>query len=409
MKNAGKLLVLASLVILSLSTVESAFGFGIHNLDYENSPYEDKTMPSLEKPVQLFYEVVNNTPKSQGYNVTISITNLDDGVPVYFDQRHYGLQPDKYADIIWNYAPVKSGLYQVEVIENSNKTSKYVFAVPENDEQRILAKKDPASIRDKSPRQQFRMGIDPKEIQCKVDFYLALKPSSLPVCVSLDTLQEFRKRDFVVDDHIDFGKIGYFLSETQFKKMLAEKNIKYTPDNFLLITGMMLPMGIPVIDYCGYVLANNNNDYWFSSSYHDYDLTSFAIHGKNPNPCMVGTDSCGCNLQIKLEEKNLKELSYFDLTQEAQVGKIFQAYLNEGYKVVNVPNLFVVGKYNHGVGPDVTSFCGQFKGKYHEWYFLGYIKDSKVAFWSLELENKPKLCAINKDSTIYQFKITKTE
>jgi len=386
-----------------------AFGFfGVHNLDYENSPYDDKEMPSIDKPVQLYYQVVNNTPETKNYEVAITITNLDQGYPLYDTQRHYELQPNEYADIIWDFTPRTKGLYVVQVVENSEKTSKYVFAVPKDDELRNKAKIDPALIKGKSPLQQFRIGIDPKEIQCKEDLYLALKPSSLPVCVSLETLQELRKRNFVISQFIDYDRIGHFLSETQFKKMLAEKNIEYTPDNFLLIEGMMLPMGIPIIDYCGYALSDDNEDYWFSSSYHDDALTSYKIDDENPNPCRAGEYSCGCSLQTQLEEKNLEELSYFDKSQETRVGKIFQDYLNEGYKVVNVPNSFVVGKYNLEISPDITSFCGQFKGKYHEWYFLGHINGSELVNWSLELDEKPKLCAINENSTAYHFKITKS-
>ena len=322
------LLILVIIASFFVPAFGFGFGFGIHNQDYENSPYADKTMPSIGKPVQLLYQVINPTSENQSYDVTISITNLDEGIQVYFIDRHYEVQPNEFADILWSFTPETKGLYLVEAIESSGKTSKYVFAVPEDDELRNKAKTDPALIKDKSPRQQFRIGIDPKEITCKEDLYLAFKPTSLPVCVNLETLQELKKRNFVIGEFIDYERIGNFLSETQFKKMLSEKNIEYAPDNFLLIEGSMLPMGIPIVEYCGYVLSNDNEDYWFSSSYYDDALTSYDIHDKNPSPCKAGEYSCGCSLQIQLEEKNLKELSYFDKSQEAHVGKIFQDYLN---------------------------------------------------------------------------------
>ncbi|MGI0040720.1 MAG: hypothetical protein ACRD94_02010 [Nitrosopumilaceae archaeon] len=378
-----------------------AFGFQIHNQDYENSLYDNKKMPSIGKPVQLFYQVVNYTPEPKSYEVTITITNLDEEIQVYSKEYHYRILSDQYEDIIWSFTPQTEGLYLVKAVEDSGKTAKYVFAIPENEELRNMAKIDPTSIKDKSPRQQFRMGIDPKEIICKESLYLALKPSSLPVCVTLETLQELRQRDFVIGEFIDYERIGHFLSEAQFTNILTEKNVGYTPDNFLLIQGVMLPMGVPMIEYCGYVLDNSKEDYWFSSNYQGYNLTSYEIHDENPNPCMVGELSCGCLLQTQLEEKNLKELSYFDESQEAQVGKIFQDYLNEGYKVTNVPNAFVIGKYNLEIAPDITSFCGQFKGKGHERYFQGNIKDSKVLQWGLELDVKPKLCAINDNAQMF--------
>jgi len=378
------------------------FAFLIHDLDYENSLYDDKRTPSLGKPIQLFYQVVNYTPKAKIYDVTISITNLDEGKEVYSTEHQYRILSDKYEDIIWNFTPESQGLYLVEVIENSEKRTKYVFAVPQNDDLKKMAKKDPMFLEGKSPRQQFRIGVDPKEIKCKEDLYLALKQTGLPVCVSLETLKEFRQRDFVISEVINYEKIGNFLSETQFKKMLDEKNVNFAKNDFLLVQGMMLPMGIPLVEYCGYALSEDDEDYWFSSTSVGFNLTKYEIHDENPEPCKVGDYTCGCLLQTSLVEKNLSELSYFDKAQEEEVGKILTDYLNEGGKITNVPNSFVIGKYNLEIEPDVTSFCGQFQGRLY-WHFIGYIKDSKISNWSLETNERPKLCAIKDNPQIFTF------
>ncbi len=381
--------------------VPLAFAYQIHDIDYENSSYENKKTPSLGKPVQLLYQVVNNTPKTQNYDVTVSITNLDEKKQVYSKQYQYEIQSEKVEDILWKFTPETEGLYLVEVRENPLKYTKYVFAVPKDNAIKQAYRENPTLLQDKNPRYQFRIGIDPKEIQCEENLYLALKQSGLPVCVSLDTLVELRQRDFVISEVINYEKIGYFLSETQFQNMLGEKNIHYSQDNFLLIQGMMLPMGIPAIDYCGYALSEYNDDYWFSSSSHGFNLTRYDIYDENPESCKVGEMSCGCFLQTQLTEKTLKELSYFDESQENQVVKIFTDYLNEGGKITNVPNSFVIGKYNLEIAPDVTSFCGQFQGKSY-WHFVGYIKDSKIISWGLETD-KPKLCAISDNPQKFTF------
>lgn len=381
-------------------SVNTAFSFMIHDMDYENSSYDSKKTPSLGKPVKLIYQISNNTPEDQNYDVSISITNLDEKTQVYSTTHHYEIKSNQFEDLIWSFTPETSGLYLVKVIENS-KTFKYVFAVPNDNNIKQAIKENPTLIQDKNPLYQFRIGIDPKKIECNENLYLALKQSGLPVCVTLDTLVELRQRDFVISEYIDYEKIGHFLSETQFQNMLREKNIKYSEDSFLLIQGMMLPMGIPAIDYCGYALSEDNDDYWFSSSSLGFNLTRYAIHDENPESCKVGGMSCGCFLETSLVEKNLKELSYFDESQERQVGKIFTDYLNEGGKITNVPNSFAIGKYNLEIAPDVTSFCGQFQGKSY-WHFVGYIKDSKIISWGLEID-KPKLCAISNTTQKFMF------
>jgi hypothetical protein len=390
------------LLVAFTGFVIPVFGFMIHDLDYADSPYDNKKTPSLGQSMRLFYQVVNYTPKANVYDVTISITNLDEGKKVYSTQHQYRVLSDQYEDIIWNFTPETQGLYLVEVIENSEKSTKYVFAVPQNDELKKMAKKDPTILEGTSPRYQFRIGVDPKEIKCKEDLYLALKQTGLPVCVSLETLKEFRQRDFVVAEVINYEKIGHVLSERQFKKMLVEKNIKFSQDDFLLVQGIMLPTGIPIVEYCGYTLSEDAQDYWFSSTSVGFNLTRYEIQDENPEPCVVGELSCGCFLQTSLVEKDLENLSYFDKAQEAQVGKIFADFLNEGYKVTNVPNSFVIGKYNLEIDPDITSFCGQFQGKFY-WYFIGHINNSKISSWFLETNEKPKLCAISENPQIFTF------
>ncbi len=155
--------------------------------------------------------------------------------------------------------------------------------------------------------QQFRLGIDPKKIKCREDLYLALRPTSLPVCVSLETLKMMKQRNLVIPDVIDYDRIGHVTSESQFKKMLDEKNITYTPDNFLLITGLTLDSLPPISEYCGYVQDNDKDNHWFSSSYQYDNLTSYKLfnQNQNPHPCQPNTVSCFCDLQTKLDSVKL--------------------------------------------------------------------------------------------------------
>lgn len=378
----------------------SVFGFMIHDLNYENSQYNNRTMPVVGNQMRLFYQVVNYTPQSQGYDVIISIINLDEARQVYHTTHNYRINSNEFEDVIWNFTPETEGLYSVDVIENSGKDVKYIFAVTKDDYFRHAASANTTLLDGKSPMQQFRLGIDPKEIKCREDLYLALRPTSLPVCISLETLKVMKQRNLVISDAIDYDRIGYVTSENQFKKMLDEKNIKYTPDNFLLITGFILESLPPTTEYCGYVQDDNKENHWFSSSYHYDNLTSYKLFNQNPNPCQPSTVSCFCDLQTKLAEKN-PVMSYFTKSEEESVGKYISEYLNET-KIANVSNQFVVGKYNLESNTADIHYCGTFTGGAGLKDFDGYIKNGKVVDFSLATE-KPKLCAISNNSQIFTF------
>ena len=379
-----------------------AFGFfQIQDLDYANSPYDNKDMPSIGESIRLSYQIINRTPEDKMYEVSISIMNLDQSKLVYENIEHHLIKADEYKDIIWNFTPQTPGPYSVVAIEDSGKTTKYIFAVPENEDFRHNIKQNPSTSYNKTPLQQFRMGLDPKTIKCKEGLYLALKPSSLPICVNLDTLEELRKRDFVISQFIEYEKIGHFLSEAKFKEILTDKNISYNQSDFMVIEGMMLPMGIPEVGYCGYVMSNEQQEYWFSSSTHGFKLLNFEIHEENPEPCFPNTFSCFCSLQTQLAEKDTSELTYFTKSEEDEVGKSVSQYLNDT-QIANVSNQFIVGKYNLESDLADRHYCGAFLWGANLKNFEGYIKNGKVVDFMLA-SYKPKLCAISDDARTFTF------
>jgi len=221
------------------------------------------------------------------------------------------------------------------------------------------------------------------------------------VCVSLETLKDLRQRNLVIFEHIDYDRIGYEASETQFKKMLAEKKIEYTPDSFLLIPGFSLTSLPPTTDYCGYVQDNIKEDYWFSSSYHYDTLSNSKLFEQNPMPCGSAAMSCFCFLQTRMAENNTRELTYFTKSEEESVGKSISRYLNET-KIANVSNQFIVGKYNLESSVTEIHYCGKFTGGAGLKDFEGYVKKGNVVEFSLASE-KPKLCAISDDARTFTF------
>ena len=80
---------------------------------------------------------------------------------------------------------------------------------------------------------------------------------------------------------------------------------EYTSENFVFVGGASRTSYPPFSSYCGYVLANNNEDYWYSNSFHNDTITNAEIYDKNPKPCESNKGSCFCILE-KLLEENLE-------------------------------------------------------------------------------------------------------
>ena len=396
------LLVIAMGVVASLGIINTAYAYTIHDVTYSNSPYQNKQTPSLGKTTEYLYQAYGENSKKPYFDVTVSITNLDEQKNVFFEKHQVNSNSiESPHDIFWNYVPEESGLYVVEVLDKSEKYKRY-FAVPEDDGLKRVPVTNPELLKDTSPRKQFRMGIDPKLVICDDALFLALKKDNQPVCLTLDTLIELRERRSIVAENIDYERIGLLYSENEFKSLLEEKNIEYTENNYMVIAGESLVSLPPKTGYCGYVLDDKGEDYWFSSSYAFPTFTSRGLTDESPNPCKPNSHSCECSIELSLAEKNTKQLSYYDEVETMEIGNIFRDYLNEGNKITNVPNLFTIGKYNLEMDPDVITFCGQFQGNAW-WHFQGHVKDDVIIGFSLKDKERPALCAINDDPIVFEF------
>lgn len=400
MKN--RFLIISVVSIIALGIIDTVYAYPIHDLTYSNSPYLNKHTPSLGKPIEFLYQAYDENSNKSYFDVTVSITNLDEHKNVFFEkyQLNTGSSENPH-DLFWNFVPEKSGLYVVKVLDKS-EIHKRFFAVPEDNSLKKIPTTNPELLENTSPRKQFRMGIDPKLVICHDDLFLALKKDNQPVCLTLDTLIELRTRQLLVAENIDYDKIGLQYSDNEFKLLLEENDIQYTQDDYIITTGMSLTSLPPSTGFCGYVLDVKEEDYWFSSNYAFPTFTSRGLSDENPHPCKPNFYSCECSIELSLAEKNTKQLSYFDPVEEMQMGNIFKDYLNEGGKISNVPNLFTVGKYNLELDPDVTSICGQFQGRLW-WHFLAYVNNSKIIGFELNDDEKPALCAINNEPIIFEF------
>lgn len=218
------------------------------------------------------------------------------------------------------------------------------------------------------------------------------------------------------DGLIDYHKLIEIVSRPVFVDLFADMGITVPEKDIVLMRGPWILMYTEYSSMCGYALVDDQV-YWLQSDLHRDTLTKAAILSENPDPCKPSYGSCFCHAQHDLAEKTITELSYFDKSEEADVGQTFQDYLNEGGKIVNMPKKFVVGDNNFEMNPDETTFCGAFVSEKQVnfgpdrvirenvvafRYFSGVIQNNAVI--SFSLEDPMKLCAINSDAQVYSFK-----
>jgi hypothetical protein len=290
-------------------------------------------------------------------------------------------------------------------------------------------------IKPLSPRAQFEKGVAAEDVVCKEDLELIIKAKNhSPACVKPETKQKLIQRgwtieakqepesvdknDFAIneenkvdlsnpkiprdkDGRIDYDELVKLVSKPYFSKLLTERNVEHDPENIVLMIGPRITMYTEYSSACGYVIADDGEDYWLKS-FLDYDtLTEAKIMDENPDPCKPNYGSCFCDAQIHKAENTMKELSYLTISEEQTIGKTVQKYLNNT-KIANVPDKFIVGKYNLESESADIHYCGQFVWEFRDTYFEGYIKNSSVIGFGLAFE-KPKLCAINDNAQVFYF------
>ena len=201
-------------------------------------------------------------------------------------------------------------------------------------------------------------------------------------------------------DRVDYGELGYLVVEHDLKSKLAREKIEYSEGKYVFQTGVTLTSYPPHSSYCGFVESNKGDVYWYEGGFHRDTLTSSGLLEDNPHSCLPNSYSCTCSIVQQHAIENVGELLYFDKAEEEFAGKALQEYLAET-KVSNVPNQFVVGKYNFDYDGEMVSFCGKFVESNPRNTFEGAIQESKVT--SFSMRPPMELCAISNDATVYEF------
>jgi len=217
------------------------------------------------------------------------------------------------------------------------------------------------------------------------------------------------------DELIDYHKLIEIVSRPIFVELFEEIGIPVNEKDIVLMRGAWFLMYTEYSNMCGYLLVDDDV-YWLESDLARDTITRASIMSENPDQCKPNYGSCFCSAQYDMVEKTTSKLFYFDKDSEELYGKIFQDFLNEGGKVVNMPKRFVIGNHNFELQPDEITICGAFVSenvknpliemKINEnltahRYFEGVIRDGQVVGWGLS--EPMKLCAINTDAKVFEF------
>lgn len=398
------------------------------------------------KPVDLTFYIYNRDLASEKKDFEFTVFTPNGKIS---EKRHVQLHECKRsAGTSWSFTPTVPGKYTFSATIGNNEGGSESFSG-------IMIEDYVAS-----PLQQFKSGISIEKIQCRQGLLLAQKNDNTPICIKPKSLDELnyrrvancvwnctmpipvrhidnditekpkpvepvynlKKRTILYSEpsyldkvdltaseipkdsagRINYDELLYTIAKQKYVKIFEKNDIPITPNDIFLMTGPSITMYTELGYACGYTNANNQT-FWLESRLNKDTMTELKIYNDNPDQCKPSYSSCFCEAQKYLAKKTTNQLSYFDEYQVKQIGKDIQNYFNNGNKIANVNNSFVVGKYNMDLGAGTTQFCGQFKGKPHQWYFHGSVVANKIAEFSLDLDKKQKLCAIKDDAQVFTF------
>ena len=99
----------------------------------------------------------------------------------------------------------------------------------------------------------------------------------------------------------------------------------------------------------------------------------------------------------------VRDLTYFEKSEEMEIGKKFEAFMKKK-PYNNVPDAFVIGKYNFKNNGDFVYFCGKFKDVVVNYghYFNGAIDNFGNIVWD-GAEKQSEWCAISDNAHKFSF------
>ena len=141
-------------------------------------------------------------------------------------------------------------------------------------------------------------------------FYLVMIPAMF-ACMLLysvafygtaDLTEFFLPRDYL--GNLDHQHLAQQLASKDFEGMLAQRNVEYNPENLFVnfnhdkYSREQYRNGefeFPY-DYCGIVIPNDRDEYWYSAVYDDKKILESQIYEENPKTCDEQDETCFCQV-----------------------------------------------------------------------------------------------------------------
>lgn len=112
---------------------------------------------------------------------------------------------------------------------------------------------------------------------------------------------------------INYDVVAWRDTETDFTRLLAEKNIIYSKENMDtkydytngINSGNIEYQIIMPANYCGFAISDDAKEYWYTATF-DKTITSSELHEENPYDCSSESKECVCGMQERIKERFLE-------------------------------------------------------------------------------------------------------
>lgn len=149
-----------------------------------------------------------------------------------------------------------------------------------------------------------------KKLKFSRKFYLVIIPAlltcmllySVAIYGTVDLTEFFLPRDYL--GNLDHNHLGQQLASKDFEEMLAQRNVQYNPENLFVTFNHDKysreqyrngEFEFPY-DYCGIVIPNDRNEYWYSAVYDDKKILESQIYEENPKTYDEKDETCFCQV-----------------------------------------------------------------------------------------------------------------
>lgn len=108
---------------------------------------------------------------------------------------------------------------------------------------------------------------------------------------------------------IDYDTVAWLDTEKDFKRILDERKIEYSEDNFNTSfdyngdrnnDNLEYQIIMPA-NYCGFVISDEGEEYWYTATF-DKIITSSELHEENPYDCSGESKECVCGIQERIKK-----------------------------------------------------------------------------------------------------------